>query len=300
MSKNQYKQATKYFGIPVPGWDDGIWPEVEMLKWQMVENMLMAAMRGNVNAVFREGDLRMQQEKDGTYTVRLSATGNEPSVQGAVGGAFFDAPSSIAWKGLPVGKSYYLYVKGSSNTFQDPSDIVPVASANRLTTKFATLIAVVDLVADKPTVDRNPPGKVNARDLAQHVLDYDNPHGDKVIQDEILIRNHLAIGDGNDADLEFDVNGKVFHVPVSRLVESLTTTRTFVDFVSGGMSGVTLQATGKVVFASVTRTNPMDLGAGEVIVGFYGSHPDVKAPNQIIVWNTGMGNVSMRAMIICE
>ena len=300
MAKNQYKQFTKHFGIPVLGYNDGIWPEVELQKWQMIENMLIAAMRGNVNAVFREGDLRIQQESNGTYTVRLSATGNEPSVQGAVGGAFFDASSSIAWTGLVVGQSYYLYVKGSSNTFQDSSDIVPIASVSRLTTNFATLIAKADLMADKPTVDRNPPGKVNARDLAQHVLDYDNPHGDKVVQDEILIKKHLAIGDGNDADLELDVNGKVVHVPVSRFVESLTTTKMFVDFVSGGMGGATLEATGKVVFASVIRTNPKDLGAGEVIVGFYGSHPDVKAENQIIVWNTGLLGVAMRAMIVYE
>jgi len=300
MNKNQYKQATKYFGIPVPGHRDGIWPDLELLKWQMVENMLLAAMRGNVNAVFREGDLRIQQESNGTYTVRLSATGNEPSVQGSVGGAYFDAASSVSWTGLELGRSYFLYVKGSSNTFQDPSDIVLIPSTTRLTTKYATLIAKADLTGEKPTVDRNPIGKVNARDLAQHVLDYDNPHGEKVIQDEILVRNHLAIGDGNDADLELEVNGKASHFPVSRLVASLINTMTFVDFTSGGTDGVTLKATGKVVFASVTRTNWKDLGAGEVIVGFYGTSPEVQNPNEIVVRNTGLRGVLMRAMIVCE
>ena len=53
-NKNKYKQATKYLGIPVPGWQDGIWPDLEMMKWQMVENMLMASMRGSVNSIFRE------------------------------------------------------------------------------------------------------------------------------------------------------------------------------------------------------------------------------------------------------
>jgi hypothetical protein len=107
MNKNQYKQATKHFGIPVPGWKDGIWPELELLKWQMVENMLMAAMRGNVNAVFREGNIQLRKESDGKYAVLLTATGNEPSVQGAVGGAYFNPNQSVIWSGLEEGLSYY-------------------------------------------------------------------------------------------------------------------------------------------------------------------------------------------------
>lgn len=299
-NKNQYKQATRYFGIPVPGWKDGIWPELELLKWQMVENLLLAAMRGNVNAIFREGDFRISQESNGTYSVRLSATGNEPSAQGSVAGAYFDAPSSIVWSDLEYGKAYYLYVKGTTKTFQDCKEISPVASITRLTTQYATLIAKVDLTGETPSIDRNPPGKVNARDLAQHVLDYDNPHGGKLSQDEMLVRNHLAIGDGNDADLEFDVGGEISHFPLSRMVAGLKTTQKVVDFISGGSKGVVLTAGGRVVYASVVRTSPDDKVAGEIVVGFYGLSPKVVSPNQVVIWNSGEAGIAMRAMIVSE
>lgn len=299
-NKNQYKQATKYFGIPVPGWKDGIWPELELLKWQMVENLLLASMRGAVNAIFREGNMAIRQEADGSYSVRLTAASNEPSCQGSVGGAYFDAPSAITWSGLQAGQSYYLYIKGSTKTFHDASDVTTVASPTRLVTRYVTLVAKADLMTEKPTLDRNPPGKVNARDLAQHVLDYANPHGEKLTQDELLVSKRLAIGDGNDAILEFDVNGQVTAMPLSKFVSALTSTRTFTDFVSGGTNGVTLTATGKVVYASVVRTKPDDRAAGEVVVGFHGLHPAVKSPNQIIVWNSGAEGVAMRAMLICE
>lgn len=299
-NKNQYSHATRYFRIPVPGWKDRIWPELEVLKWQMVENMLMAAMRGNVNAVFREGDLRIKKDSNGTYSVKLSATGNDPSCHGTVGGAYFDAPTSLVWDGLKEGQAYYLYLKGCENTFQDSRDVATVSSVTRIQTRYVTLIAKADLTGDNPTVDRNPPGKVNSRDLAQHALDYDNPHGDKMAQDELLVRNHLAIGDGNDADLELDVNGEVSHFPVSRLVSALKTANFFVDFATAGNVGVTLTAPGRVLFASAVRTNPKSIMAGEVIIGFFGQNPDVKAPNQIIVWNSGEVGVEMRAMIICE
>jgi hypothetical protein len=300
MNQNQYKQKTKYFQMPVPGWKDKIWPELELQKWQMVENLILAAMRGNVNAVFREGDMRIKQDSSGRYFVRLSATGNEPSLHGAVGGAYFEAPSSITWTGLEEGRSYYLYVKGTTKTFLDASDISTVASVIRLSNPNVTMVAKVDLTTDPMTIDRNPPGKVNARDLAQHVLDYDNPHGSKLSQDELLVRDHLVVGDGNDADLELDVNGVISHFPVSRLVSVLTKTRTVVNFVSSGSSGTILTASGKVVFANVVRTAYDTRLIGEVSVGFYGESSQVKLPNQIVVWNSGDAGIPMKAMIECE
>jgi len=304
MSGNSYKQATRYFGIPVLGWEDTVRPEVELLKWQMIENMIVAAMRGNVNAVFEEGDIRIIRDSNGTYTALATATGNNPSIRGSVAGAYFDAPSIVEWKGLEAGLSYYLYIKGSTKTFYNSKDITPVASKVRLQTKYATLIAKADLTRGTPVIDKYPAGKVNARDLAQHVLDDDNPHGEKTAQDEILIRNRLAIGDGNNADLELDVDGRVHHIPVSKLVDVLTTSRTIVDFVSGGRNGVTLTGSGRVVFANVVRTGSVlfdktDKKTGDVIVGFYGSSPEVHTPDQIIVWNLGDEGIPMRAMIVC-
>ncbi len=298
MNKNKYKQTTKYFGIPVPGWGDGIWPELELLKWQMIENMLMAVMRGNVNAVFREGDMQIRKDNE-TYSVLLTATGNEPSVQGAVGGAYFDPSKSIIWSGLEAGMSYYLYIKGSEDTFQDEKAIAPIASLTRLNTKYATLIAKADLTGEKFTLDRNPPGKVNARDLAQHVLDFDNPHGDKLTQDELFIRKHLTIGE--EVDLELDTNGKEYHIPVSRLVSVLTGDRKIEDFVSGGCRGTLLTGNGKIVFANVVRTDNIDRAIGDITIGFYGLDPDVKSEDQIVVRNSSDEiGIALRAMIFCE
>ena len=163
-----------------------------------------------------------------------------------------------------------------------------------------TLVGKVDLRCNNPSIDRNPPGKVNARDLASHVLDYDNPHGDKVTQDEILVRKHLALGDGNDLDLELDVNGEVTHIPLSQVVAALKTTNTFADFVSGGKEGVVLTAPGKITFVNVTRTSVDPQNAGETAIGFYGIDSKVKSPNQAIVYNFGEAGISMRAMIVCE
>lgn len=292
--KNTYKQATKYFGIPVPGYKDGIWPELELLKWQIVENMLMAAMRGNVNAVFREGNMQIRRDAENTYSVLLTAGGNEPSIQGCVAGAYFDPDNSVVWSGLAAGDSYYLYIKGSEETFQNAKAVTPVASPIRLTMRYVTLVAKVNLTGDQYTIDRNPPGKVNARDLAQHVLDYDNPHGDKVVQDELLIRRHLALGDGEDVDIEIAAN----HFPASRLASVLAVRTETVDFSSGGPSGTSLNVGGKVLFANAVQTKYGSVG--NIWMGFYGVDSEVKSPNQVLVRNSGDSGISMRAIILSE
>jgi hypothetical protein len=294
---NKYKQATRYFGIPVPGWKDGIWPELEMLKWQMVENMLMAAMRGNVNAVFEEGDMSIRKERSGKYTVMLSATGSAPSARGAVGGAYFDAPSAITWSDLAPGQAYFLYIKGSTKTFQDAGQITTVSSPRRLLSNSVTLLAKVDLIGD-PVLDRTPAGKIHARDLAQHVLDDHNPHGEKLTQDEILIRKRLVFGD--DTTLELNVGGKIVCIPGSRVASALSSGKEIQDFDTAGSSGAVLQAKDRIAFVQVCRTNPADRGVGEVVIGYYGLDEKVAAPNQAIVRNSGVEGAKMRALIVYE
>ena len=298
MIKNQYKQATRHFGIPVPGFKDGIWPELELKKWQMVENLLLAAMRGNVNAIFREGDMRIIKESDGTCSVFMSATGNEPSVQGAVGGAFFEAQPSFVWDKLEIGQSYFLYVRGSTDTFQDQRAVSPVSSITRQRNPYVTLVAKVSLIGDKFEIDRNPPGKINARDLAQHVLDYDNPHGDTLVQNEMLIRNRLVIGDGCNASIGFEVNGEIKEFSSGQIVSGLL--KLFVDFISSGKTGTKIRVDGNVKFVSVLRTQLDEKNLGEVAVGLYGVSPEVSETNEFIVWNTGDAGIPMRAMIFCE
>ena len=219
MSGGKYKQRTKMFGIPVPGYNDTIWPEMEIQKYQIIENLLMAAMKGVVSGVFDEGDMVLKKGKDGLYSVALAATGQHPSVRGMTGGAYFEAPSSVVWDRLEDGKTYYLYVKGSTKTFLEPSDVRPIAHPRRMLDNSAVLIAKVVLNGGKSRLDRSPDGKIHSRDMNQHVADNDNPHGTKVIQDEIMVKNRLVLDD--QSILELNYKGKRVEIPVERLMDML-------------------------------------------------------------------------------
>ena len=59
-----YKRQTQHFGIPVPG-KEKLRSEVEMLKYQIIENQLLAASKGMKCAVFEEGQYTVQKQDNG-------------------------------------------------------------------------------------------------------------------------------------------------------------------------------------------------------------------------------------------
>lgn len=298
----RYKQRTKALGIPVPGYRDRIWPELELQKFQIIENMLLAGMRGELNAVFDEGQMVLRRGENGKYRVVLSANGASPSVHGTVGGAYFIASSTVAWEDLDDGTTYFLYLRGSPETFSDPSAVRPIASERRLLDKGSVLMAIVDLRADKPSMDRNPDGKVNARDLIRHVQDYDNPHGYKAIQDELLVRKALVFE--SDATIEVGEEPGAVVIPAKQIAEALQamtrTTRKVVDFVTAGPEGIVLEGGGRVTFVLVSRRSEGTISgeAGEVAVGYFGSDSQASRPDQFVVRNTGASGIQMRALVI--
>jgi len=163
--KNKYKQRTKLLGIPVVGAGDHIWPELELKKWQIVENILVAAMRGLKNCLFEEGDLRLESVGSDEYAVFLRATGRSASAKGVVSGFFFHAPRTVCWKPLKPGRKYYLYFSSMPKTYVDPSQVRAVVSAHKLSGRSLLPVAVANLKGDEFSLETQPEGKVFSDNL---------------------------------------------------------------------------------------------------------------------------------------
>jgi hypothetical protein len=261
--RNQYKQKTKVLGIPVIGYKDGIWPELEMKKWTIVENMLLAGLKGMKNCIFEEGDLSIIGDK-----VILQATGESGSVEGIVGGAYFKGASRIEWY-LPKDMTKcLLYLKGTTQTHIDPSIVRTAVSSIPLSGR-AVLSAAVDV--KNRVLDRNPDGKVVAGDIARHMSITTNPHGEKLVQDEIEAGKLTVAGK--------DVMPEV------------------VELKTAGKKGIVLTAQRSVSFAQVCRCGKISGEMGEVSVGYYGSDKKAVNPEDFVVYNSGDTGVSARALI---
>jgi hypothetical protein len=121
-----------------------------------------------------------------------------------------------------------------------------------------------------------------------------------LVQDELLIRNRLAIGDGNEAELELDVNGKVTKIPLAKVVENLTAGKEVIDFVTSGSAGTVLKAKDRIAFVQTSRTDDRDRDVGEVSIGYFGLDTAVTTPDQVIIRNSGTKGAKMRALIVYE
>jgi hypothetical protein len=306
-----YKQKTKLLGIPVIDYGDKLRPELEMLKYTIIENMLVAGLRGAASAVFDEGDMNIVRGEDGKYRVTLAVTGDSPSATGTVGGAYFAARSSVSWEGLEEGSSYFLYIKGTPKTFLEPSEVRTVASPRRLLDKGSVLVARVDLQGDRPSLDRSPDGKAHAKDVVRHVLGQANPHGEKLVQDKLLVKKTMAFD--NAVVLEFGADGGPVRFKANEIVAALKgiagRTRKVVDFASAGPKGVVLSGGGRVSFVAVSRRSKGKPDAvpsewskktGEVFVGYFGEDAAAKSSDQFVVRNDGEAGAPMRALVFCE
>jgi hypothetical protein len=303
-----YKNKTKILGIPVHGLGDRIIPEVELQRFQIIENMLIAGTQGVKNCVFDDGLFSIDPETENTFIVTLKATGCSPSASGLVGGAYFFGSPVLSWKNLNRGYVYHLYLRGLNKTFEDPSSIAEVSSLYPIEGDNV-LIAIADCRADVPKINTNPDGKVYSCDLAAHINDVENPHGRSVIQDKLYVREKICLysPEGKGAEVEILVDGVAKQIPVNLLpgaaLELAGRKVVTIDFLSLGSAGkiIEIPDINKVLFVQVSRrfSDNMDKVLGETMIGYYSEDPSLHLPSEFSVYNSGDSDIPLRALAYC-
>jgi len=304
-----YKQCTRRLKIPVHGMGDPLSPPVEMQRFQIIENMLLAGTKGVRNCVFDDGLYELNPETDSTYVATVRATGHSPSAIGMVGGAYFEAPPTVSWPGLKKGYSYYLYLRGNSSTLENFNEVKAISSAYALDGDNL-LLAIVDCRSEQPRLEPYPDGKLYSDDLARHINDVENPHGRELLQDVLYVRKKIALysPEGDSAVVEVLVDGNPTAVPASAIpgaVAELAGRKIVtVDFVTAGIAGriIEVKKATKVVFVQVSRCSTSGVRGvlGETSVGYFDTDPALHATNEFSFYNTGDCDLSMRALVYCE
>lgn len=290
MKDKTYKQKTKFFGIPVVGDGDGIWPEIELKKYQIIENLLKAGLKGMDNCIFNEGDLGLEHNQDGSFYVVMRPVGVKPVIEGIVGSAYFLVLDALTWDNLQAGKIYYLYVTGTSHTFSDFSSVRAFASEYEQN-KMSVLVGIADLRGATPCINRNPVSKIAVRDLTKHSTESENPHGKTLVQDEVVIRKKLVLGDGENVFVTLRSGNEQVTVPIACLVPS---TRTFV---TNGTDGTIVISSARVAFVQTSRVSGSTGKTGEISIGYFGQDSKVPDENSFAVYNDGDSGINMKTLI---
>ena len=303
-----YKQCTKRLKIPVHGNGDPLSPPVEMQRFQIIENLLLAGTKGVRNCIFDDGLFDLSPDTGSTYAATLRATGHSPSAVGMVGGAYFEAPPIIAWTGLKKGSFYYLYLRGTSKTFEDFNDVNAVLSMHALEGDNL-LVGTADCRSDQPKLEPYPTDKLYVEDMIRHIGDTENPHGQTLLQDVLYVRQKLALysPDGKPADIEVLVDGKPVTVPASAIpgaVAELAGRKVLtVDFDTAGAAGriIEMKDAGKIVYVHVSRRSVGGIKGtlGETAIGYFGADPALHLANEFSFYNTGDVGLPMKALVYC-
>jgi hypothetical protein len=288
MSDKNYKQRTKVLGIPVVGDGDRISPEVELRKYQIIENMLLAGTQGLKNCLFTEGDLVLEKQADGKFCAVLRATSASVAATGIVSGSYFRAPSMLKWENLEGGKFYYLYLVGSPKTLAEHDMVRPVVSEFEQKDKQAVLVGIVNLKNGVSVLERYPRGKVYARDLGKHISDNENPHGESLAQDELIVKR-IVLEDA--AEVQIRHGMERFTLPALFLLPRV------LDFVTAGKEGIVVNTGAKVSFAQVCRLSGGIGKLGEVSIGYFGNDQKISDNKSFVVYNDGDSGIPMRALI---
>lgn len=298
MSKETYKQKTPYLGIPVLGTGDRIKPQVELRKYTIFENMLIAGTQGMKEVVFDDGDYQVESDGD-QFVVNVRAGGTYPSIHGMVGGFYFRAPARVKWEGLKANRFYYLYIRPTPNTPHENWSVRAVSSTYQLD-KDSLLVATIDFTKEVPVLDSNPDGKIYSQDVARHASDSSNPHGRQVIQDELTIQKLLRFSEG----AKIEIAGSA--IPLDDFVKaaaSMAGSRTeVIDFETGEDGMVVLRASGKVLSVEVHQRGDIrlrELGPGSTAIGYFGEDDNADEECEFVVYNTGDKGMPMRALVVC-
>jgi len=292
-----YKQQTKHLGIPVLGYKDRIHPDMEMRKYTIIENMLIAGTQGLSEVVFDDGSYTSGNDGSEFY-VRLAAGGSFPSARGIIGGFYFHASPELKWTGLKNGYFYYLYLKATPKTPYQCDAVREVSSTFTLG-RDSLLLATIDFRDEVPVLNTEPDGKVYSADVARHASDSSNPHGRKIEQEELEITKSLVLRSTasivvGELVIPIDVFVSTASEIGGRRVER-------VEFVSCGPEGVVLKTQSKVWSVIVQRRAYGRLSGtvGEVGVGYFGEDDAVDEEREFCVYNTGDEGIPMYAIVIC-
>lgn len=187
-----YKQKTKHFTFPVLGYGDTILPETELAKWQLVENLFMACLRGEKTAIFCEGDLILRRDREnGLIYAKMESVGNGIICNGIAAGRYFEAKSPIIWGPLHENGFYYLYISTTTDTVTDYSKFNAYVSNTRSPSGNVVLIATIDMRNETYLIDRYPEGKNAPLALNRHIEDNTNPHGELLRQTNLVVENTI-------------------------------------------------------------------------------------------------------------
>lgn len=189
-----YKKKTKHYAIPYISDGEGMEGSEEAKIAQMIDNIMFAGNLGVSKALFDDGNYSLKKIDEERYSLFVQA-GATYSLIGIVNYQLFCTEEIVEFKDIYKGRFYYIYVGYSNSLNINSESFLKVVTTSKFSSddKTKVLIATVDYTGDVPVIEENPDGKMYSDEVLAHTSDTTNPHGRKLLQDELNILKKLTI-----------------------------------------------------------------------------------------------------------
>lgn len=199
MATNAYTGKTAFETFQTLNYGDRIWPDVELMNWQKVENRFLSMNLDNF--VISHGTfayvINPLDETD--VHVTLSPNGLDSAFAGSINGCYFRINTVMTWEmSITVDGTYYLYLKEVTGQTDPTSDLSlekeytqTEYSGSDLKTRI--LMAIVTRTGGVlQTIVHDPPTQMTSQHFYDHVFDTVDPHGSLLTQTNLTVTNATA------------------------------------------------------------------------------------------------------------
>lgn len=310
-----YKKYTTFFHIPIPCKGDKIQEAEETKARNIIENQLIAGMKGFSCAVFEEGAYKLLNNQDGTYSVSLVQTMGNFAFCGIVGGCYAESKDPILWNNLQVGYQYYLYLQYADAQLEDPTAFRLTSSRTPIGVENGPylLMATLNLTNEQHDINSEPDGKIYSDTLATHHTNNVNPHGTLLIQDDLTVNQKLTVAN-IESTSELSLKDKRTTVALSDDSNTALTTKStsiigainelvgdktaYMEVESGGQNGVllTVPDANAIDFVSAIRL-ALDGSLGDIAFGFWQQDNSVPNKSTFKMYNSDELGIKLRLQI---
>ena len=184
-----YKNKTQFYRIPVLGYGDAITEEEEMRQMSIIDNLLYASTFGASKCILEEGDYSIAKSND-NYVLRISRpVGEDYSILGIVNYRLFLSKKTI--ESMEMSNGYwYVYVEYTPYLEDEVDKFTLSVSPFERNEETCLLVAEVDLTDVNNIKINTDTNKIYGKSILAHTADHTNPHGRKLMQDELYLQNN--------------------------------------------------------------------------------------------------------------
>lgn len=168
--------------------------EQEMVQMGIIDSLLYASYFGCENGVLKEGDYSLTADDDDTtlYNLVLSVVDGY-SIMGIMHYRMFYGIDDLDLGQFSQGNTYYVYAEYSNGMEEDPTQFtINSYTEEQPSVNTNLLLCIVDYTDVEPSLDTNV-NKTYIKNIINHTMNSNNPHGENLIQNNLLIQKNLLV-----------------------------------------------------------------------------------------------------------